>query len=433
MANPYSMIPQPPPPPPPLPTSFHNGNQVQCSPSFSSISDGENNQDTSSQSKVSCFKTHSSKCKQKELQFHLVGAIESGNLVQVQKLVNNGVNIDCIILLVKTPLIHAMEQGQEHIASYLISSGANTNKAERNAWFRHPLHTAVFKNMYNIVLKLLVHGAVIEAQDGNGMTPLTYSAIYGNSEITKLLVSYGANLNHEDFVNRIALHFAAERNLLDIADTLIRLGSNIDHQDKYGWSPLFGAVMYNHIEMVQLLLSRRANVQLLDYGGDGIMHLACSRFRREKVFVVLSTSEDLYKRKRRIPTLSFQNLCVKFRGSNIDIIHCLIDAGANVCLSNFEGLTPLDLCKEQNVMKSLVSVGSPIDPGWIQSATLCSESGENTEIITWLLEQFQLQQRLIFACKVAIRRYLSFTGCISSAIQKLPLPNAMKDFLQQVY
>ncbi|GAB1599638.1 ankyrin repeat and SOCS box protein 8-like [Argonauta hians] len=429
MADPYSMIPQPPPPPPPpLPSSPHV--RGACYPGSSYSSD--NDPDTSPQSKVSCFRGPSSKCQQKEMQFHLVGAIESGNLSQVQKLVNNGVNIDCIILLVKTPLIHAMEQGQENIASYLISCGANTNKAERNAWFRHPLHTAVFKNMYDIVLKLLVHGAVIEAQDGNGMTPLTYSAIYGNSEITKLLISYGANLNHEDFVNRIALHFAAERNFLDIADTLITLRSDIDHQDKYGWSPLFGAVMYNHIEMVQLLLSRRANVRLFDYSGDGIMHLACSRFRREKVYVVLSTSEDLYKRKRRIPTLSFQNLCVKFRGCNIDIIQCLIDAGADVRMCNNEGLTPLDLCKEQNVMKILVSLGSPIDPGWIQSAMLCSESGENTEIITWLLEQFQLQHRLTFICKTAIRRYLAFTGSISAAIQKLPLPNAMKEFLHQV-
>lgn len=375
----------------------------------------------------------SAKCKQKELQFRLVAAIESGDLPQVHKLVVSGVYIDCIILLVKTPLIHAMEQGHEHIASYLISAGADPNKPERNAWFRQPIHTAVFKNMYNIVIKLLVHGADIEAQDGNGMTPLLYSAIYNCGEITKLLISYGANVNMEDFVKRTALHFAAERNFMEIADTLLTTGIDIDHQDKYGWSALFGAIMYNHLEMVQLLLSRGASVHLKDYTGDTALHLACSRFRREKVYVVLSTSEDLYKRKRRIPTLSFQNLCVRFRGSNINIVRCLIDAGACVQAHNNNGLAPLDLCKEQNVMQCLVSVGAHLDPEWIEAAVQFTDSGNSEELISWLLSQFKQQRRLLMVCKVAIRRHLAFTKSISGAIQELPLPKTLKDFLALVY
>ncbi|KAK6181749.1 hypothetical protein SNE40_009540 [Patella caerulea] len=119
----------------------------------------------------------------KELQFKLVGAIESHNVLEVNRLIKSGVDLDCIILIHKTPLIHAIEKfpSDPTLAVTLMEAGANVEKPEVVARRRFPIHFAVMSgslmlcivfNEVSSVKYLLNRGADVNLQDVNGNTPL---------------------------------------------------------------------------------------------------------------------------------------------------------------------------------------------------------------------------------------------------------------------
>ena len=54
--------------------------------------------------------------RQKAMQFALVGSIERRNKEKVQRLIDDGVNVNAQIMFTKTPLTHAIELQHGEIA-----------------------------------------------------------------------------------------------------------------------------------------------------------------------------------------------------------------------------------------------------------------------------------------------------------------------------
>lgn len=79
----------------------------------------------------------SEKRHQKELQFRIVGAIENGDPRFTQELIDKGLNTNATILLVKTPLIHALEQNPFDvcvISALIKESTTDINLGEKTPW-----------------------------------------------------------------------------------------------------------------------------------------------------------------------------------------------------------------------------------------------------------------------------------------------------------
>jgi len=121
----------------------------------------------------------------------------------------------------KTAIHVAAENNHAHIATILLSYGADSKATSDGAWTA--LHIAAEKGYIGIVGLLLEYNADCNAETSHGMTPLHWAARNGHLEIVKLLLS--------------------------------RSGAKRHSKDSSGYSPLMLAGKNQHIAIMQLLSS----------------------------------------------------------------------------------------------------------------------------------------------------------------------------------
>ncbi|ESP01967.1 hypothetical protein LOTGIDRAFT_96116, partial [Lottia gigantea] len=210
----------------------------------------------------------------------LVGAIESNNAVEVAKLVHKGVDVNCIILIHKTPLIYAIERRSlnPEIPVMLLYAGADVEHPEVVARSRRPIHVAVMTGSLTLVKHLLRFHARIDGLDGSNMTALHYASYYGFQDITsELLARDPKHLIHiGDITGRTAIHRAIESKHYGLAELLYQNGADINMPDINGWTPLFQSIIFNDTSSVKYLLNRNAQVNIRDKNGNTPLHAACN-------------------------------------------------------------------------------------------------------------------------------------------------------------
>ncbi len=114
-----------------------------------------------------------------------------GNLEQVQKRVNDGVDIDFKHSDTgKTALILASERGHTEVVKFLINSGAT-----------------------------------VDSKDNSGVTALMIASINGHTEIVKLLIELEADVNARSDDGDTALRLASEKKHTEIVEILKAAGA----------------------------------------------------------------------------------------------------------------------------------------------------------------------------------------------------------------
>jgi len=140
----------------------------------------------------------------------LLVAAEYGELQATKYLIENGVDLEIVDDLGKTPLLIAADEKRVQVGLYLIEAGAN-----------------------------------IEARDRVSLnTPLLLASKYGEFEFLQALVKAGANIKAEDYLGRTALNMAAipySYNSIGGDDLLVYLvekGLDINQRDSAGYTVL---------------------------------------------------------------------------------------------------------------------------------------------------------------------------------------------------
>lgn len=118
-------------------------------------------------------------------------AAEQGDLPGVQKLLQQGANINERNSQGFDSLAFAIINEHPQIASYLLENGANPNSAN-NSGITALILAATVGNT-EIVKMLRDRGASIDAANRDGITPLMAAAGSDNQETAILLLSYGAD------------------------------------------------------------------------------------------------------------------------------------------------------------------------------------------------------------------------------------------------
>ncbi|MEM3964467.1 MAG: ankyrin repeat domain-containing protein [Thermofilaceae archaeon] len=173
------------------------------------------------------------------------------------------------------------------------------------------LHEAARKGDLQLVKKLVVKGADVNAKDLSGWTPLHYAAKEGHLEIVQFLVEKGASVNAEDISGWTPLHEAAYCGHLEIARFLAMRGANVNARENIDKAtPLHYAVKMGHLEVARLLIEKGANVNARNNNSETPLHIATH--------------------------LGY-----------LEIVQLLLKAGADPTLQDSKGRTPLDLAKEK--------------------------------------------------------------------------------------
>ena len=118
---------------------------------------------------------------------------------------------------------------------------------------------------------LLQKGANVHARHKNGQNPLCHFVIDGNSAAVQWLLAKGADPNSVCDIqmgNRLVIHIAASRPSITVLTMVIDAGGHINSKPA-GWTPLHYAAFSGNLENAKLLVSRGANLGVLNRGNEG--------------------------------------------------------------------------------------------------------------------------------------------------------------------
>ena len=148
--------------------------------------------------------------------------------------------------------------------------------------------TASHQPLQRFILQL---DTSIDARDGFGNTPLSYTAKDGSLETAKVLLDLGADVNAREADGYTALHLASWYGHQHLVELLLPKVSNIDSTSKSGLTPL---LMTESIAVINMLLDAGANIEAKDDRGQTPLVLATFLRRYACMEILLDAGADLY-------------------------------------------------------------------------------------------------------------------------------------------
>ena len=118
-------------------------------------------------------------------------------------------------------LLGAVETGNIGMVGRLLFSGISADVRNNNEYNRTPLHLTAYNNNTEVAQLLIAHKADIEARDEYNRTPLHYAAWKNSTEVAQLLIAHKADIEARDEDNRTPLEVA--RNFFMDTEAVIRL------------------------------------------------------------------------------------------------------------------------------------------------------------------------------------------------------------------
>jgi ankyrin repeat protein len=187
-----------------------------------------------------------------------------------------------------------------------------------------PLHWAVYRNETAEVERLLAKGADANASNDYGATPLSEAAVTGNVEVIRALLKAGARADATNADGQTPLMILARSSNVEAAQLLLKAGADVNRREQWrGQTALMWAAAEGQPEMVKLLVKHGAEVDARSAVND---------WERQV------TAEP---RMQARPSGGFTPLLYAARRGCVDCTRHLLDAGANINLTDPDRVTPL--------------------------------------------------------------------------------------------
>ncbi|CAG9825202.1 unnamed protein product, partial [Phaedon cochleariae] len=176
-----------------------------------------------------------------------------------------------------------------------------------------------------------------------------------------------------------ALHLAALNNHVEVAEQLVLNGkANMDLQNVNLQTALHLAVERQHTQIVRLLVREGANLNIADKDGDTPLHEAL----RHHTLSQLRQLQDVQDVGKLLMGLGTQGSDKK---SSASIACFLAGNGADLTIKNKKGQTPLDLCPDPNLCKTLAKChkdkqSGEMDMGPHQNTREEEDEGEGEDV-----------------------------------------------------
>lgn len=294
-------------------------------------------------------------------------AIVSGDFEHIKTAIAAGADINLSSIRIDMPAdtgsaIHrAAFEGEIAAVEFLVRQGCSVDIRSQNGWT--PLTIALDQNHEQVAAALLDFGSNPNTPGGPLSTkPLVYASGNGLADSVKLLLEKGAKPTMSALKSAVLNYKEKAGAHPDVIRILIEAGADQDTDLDTQWSPRMDAVYHGKKDVLPLLKnSRRAHI--IDAVLDGQIETIRSFFQAGNL-----TASD----QNRTP-LIWAAYC-----GDTDIIHCLVDAGADV---DFTGLgkgldqalvTPaFDIASQQGHTEAaayLLRAGANVEPGRVMEA-----------------------------------------------------------------
>ena len=138
------------------------------------------------------------------------------------------------------------------------------------------LYRAIAQNDLNAVALSIQQGALINANDRFGHTPLHYCAFKGNARLVDYLLRNGGNANVKGRHHSTPLHSAAWGRNMDVFEVLLEDGADVNARTDEGETPGMTAALRGEKEMLEVLFALSADPHAQDSHGSNMLDLAAA-------------------------------------------------------------------------------------------------------------------------------------------------------------
>ena len=219
-------------------------------------------------------------------------------------------------------LIDAVSAGDRQEAVRLIEGGADVNAADPLG--TTPLMWAARYGDAVVVERLIRAGANAASENVFGVSPMSEAALIGSEPVIRELLEAGVDPDSPNPEGETALMLVVRTGRLDAAELLIEAGADVNAKERWaGQTALMWAGAQLQPEMVKLLLANGAEVEVR----------STVRQWERKV-----SSEP---RPKELAQGGLTPLMFAARSGCIECAELLLDAGADINLSDPYGVTPL--------------------------------------------------------------------------------------------
>ncbi len=187
----------------------------------------------------------------------LIKAAQQGDLVEVKRLLDEGIAIDATVAPGLTALLIACREGHVSVVKELVRRGARINQADRDGL--NPLLMATMNDRPEVIGALLAQGAQVDARDRKERTALMLAAQKGNAKAVKALLEGGADIDEKVGRDNVTpLMIAARNGRLEVVKILVEMGADLNIRDKDKWTALEYATTYDRHDVARFLRERGA-------------------------------------------------------------------------------------------------------------------------------------------------------------------------------
>lgn len=271
--------------------------------------------------------------------------IKNGNLNEVQRMIDNGLDINYRNNINESLLNYAVANNQEEIVQFLLDNHADV-EIPSNA--QPPIVSAAQnRNLYLIKL-LLKYGANINSierygfkSNGNGKSAILAAIVHNDFEIVDFLLSNGADINLGTFIegDGAAILLVSDRSAriksgtrdgdLKMLDYILSKGFNPNQECWYG-NALSLAVQNADFEAAQVLLKYNAEInEYVDGIGMTIKELVEKSNNAELISLFSSTTNNHSQILNKIMTVA-ENLKLRSAGHPSSKVLTVMSAGTKL-------------------------------------------------------------------------------------------------------
>lgn len=243
--------------------------------------------------------------KEKEARnFELLDAAEAGNMQEVDRLINDGADIEATASLGETVLMMAAMNGHDDVCTFLIYNGADVNKKQLGLG-NSALMWAARKNHYSTCKLLIEKGANVNMETEDGDNALRMAAGRCFERITQLLLENGANVNAQNNDRQTPLMHTVLNSTYNISKLLIDYGAYINAQDAQGSTALILVARdsddrpdWRSLMIAQLLIDKGADLYIKDAKGMDALAMALAKGHSNTSNLLVRAMANLTKQQK---------------------------------------------------------------------------------------------------------------------------------------
>jgi ankyrin repeat protein len=324
------------------------------------------------------------------LQDQLNTGFDSINIKKVMDLIGSGADPNVSAEVSAIDVIAARGTSEE--LTLILKKGGRVNPKQK--FVEAPLFKAVeYKNIPNIKM-LILKKADLNAQNGEGYTPLEFSIVKKDTNIFNLLnikggnynfkndasILYKANLENDSVMTKFLIKKGALLYSYESSEwletELSKLSSLKDHSrmmaairsvDKIstlqydGTTALHIAGYLGDVEMIKLCLKKGSKLNETDYQKDNALHYALANNQNNAAQYLILSGID-HADKIAEGGIAFTHLAAIT--GNMEMLKTLLQKGNNINFKDDRGLNTLTyaiLSEDENMVKYVLDLG--VDPG----------------------------------------------------------------------